>query len=208
MTETIGLVVAAYVLGSVPFGFMIARAGGVDLRQVGSGNIGSTNVYRALGLKIALLVFALDACKGLIATIIFPMLASARGSSVHLGLVCGIAVTLGSVAGVFMRFRGGKGVATAVGVFMGLVPLATAICLALWIVLVGVFKYVSLGSLCGAIALPILVAVFDREGTASNPVFYLSVAIAALVVVRHRSNIKRLLSGTENRIGRLEERTK
>jgi len=206
--QTIGLVIAAYVLGSVPFGFLIGKARGVDLRQVGSGNIGSTNVYRALGLRIALLVFALDACKGLVATIVFPMLASAQTSSIHLGLICGIAVTLGSVAGVFMRFRGGKGVATAVGVFIGLVPLATAICLAIWIVLVVIFKYVSLGSVCGAIALPTLIALFDREGAVTNPVFYLAVAIAAVVVVRHRSNIKRLLSGKEHRIGRLEERTK
>jgi glycerol-3-phosphate acyltransferase PlsY len=208
MIQNIGLIVAAYVLGSVPIGFIIGKARGVDLRQVGSGNTGSTNVYRALGLKIALLVFALDAGKGFVAAKVFPLFAGADLSPIRLGVYCGIAVILGSIAGLFMKFRGGKGVATGVGVFLGLAPLATVICLAIWVVLVKVFKYVSLGSLCGAIALPILIAVFEMGEVGANPVFYLAVTVAGLVVLRHRSNIERLRSGTENRVGRLEERSK
>ena len=204
--QTLGLLVAAYLLGSVPIGFMVGKARGVDLRRVGSGNTGTTNVYRALGLRIALVVFALDACKGLVAARLLPALVSSGEPAVRLGVRLGIAVIVGSLASVFMRFRGGKGVAVAVGVFIGLVPLETAICLALWAVLVLIFKYVSLGSICGAVALPVLVAVFGSGRPAANPVFYLSVAAAALVVLTHRSNIKRLLSGTENRIGRLKER--
>ena len=204
--QTLGLLVAAYLLGSVPIGFMVGKARGVDLRRVGSGNTGTTNVYRALGLRIALVVFALDACKGLVAARLLPALVSSGDSAVQLGVRLGIAVIVGSLASVFMRFRGGKGVAVAVGVFLGLVPLETAICLALWAVLVLIFKYVSLGSICGAVALPVLVAVFGSGRPAANPVFYLAVAAAALVVLTHRSNIKRLLSGTENRIGRLKER--
>jgi glycerol-3-phosphate acyltransferase PlsY len=204
--QTLVLLVAAYVLGSIPIGFMVGKARGVDLRRVGSGNTGTTNVYRALGLRIALMVFALDACKGLVAARLLPALAASGDSAIQLGVRCGIAVIVGSLASVFMRFRGGKGVAVAVGVFIGLVPLETAICLAIWTVLVLIFKYVSLGSICGAIALPILVAVLGSGRAAANPVFYLAVAAAGLVVLSHRSNIKRLVSGTENRIGRLKER--
>jgi glycerol-3-phosphate acyltransferase PlsY len=207
MISIVCLTLAAYVLGSVPFGFIVGKARGIDLRQVGSGNIGTTNVYRAFGLKVALAVFALDLCKGLVATRIFPAIMSADVPLIYLSFTYGIAVIVGGVASVFMRFRGGKGVATAVGVFMGLVPLATVICLGMWAVLVAVFRYVSLGSICGAIALPVLVAVLKKGNLARNPVFYLAIAVAAVVVARHRSNIKRLLEGTENRVGRLEERT-
>jgi glycerol-3-phosphate acyltransferase PlsY len=207
MIQTLGLITAAYVLGSIPFGFMVGKARGVDLRRVGSGNTGTTNIYRAVGLRIALVVFALDACKGLVAARALPALVGGGDSAVQLGVDCGIAVIAGSVASVFMRFRGGKGVAVAVGIVIGLAPLATAICLMLWTVLVVIFRYVSLGSICGAIALPILVALFGSERAAADPVFYLAVTVAGLVVLSHRSNIRRLLSGTENRIGRLEERS-
>jgi glycerol-3-phosphate acyltransferase PlsY len=100
-----------------------------------------------------------------------------------------------------MRFRGGKGVAASVGVFLGLTPIATAICLGIWAALFARFRYVSLGSLVGAACLPILMAVLDRDGFTGDPVFYLALVVAAIVIVRHRSNIRRLMNGTENRIG-------
>ena len=202
----IGLAVAAYVIGSVPVGFIVGSAKGLDLRELGSGNIGTTNVYRALGLTAAVLVFALDVFKGLVATRILPEIWNAGLQGEYLALICGLAVIGGSVAGVFMRFRGGKGVATAVGVFLGLEPLATAVCLGLWAGLVAKFGYVSLGSITGAIALPILIIGLNHDSFATSPVFYLAVLVALIVVVRHKSNISRLRRGTEHRISRLEEK--
>jgi len=196
------LAVAAYLLGSIPFGFLIARARGVDLRQVGSGNIGSTNIYRALGIGIALLVFALDAGKGLVATRVLPLGLQEGMHTVGARLIFGAAVMLGSVASVFMGFRGGKGVATGAGVFLGLAPLAAAICIGLWAVIVAISKYVSLGSLAAAAALPILVAAFGGSSFGRDPIFYLAIAVTVLVVVRHRSNVRRLVSGTEHKVGR------
>jgi glycerol-3-phosphate acyltransferase PlsY len=205
MVEIFGLVVVAYLIGSVPFGFVVARARGIDLRKMGSGNIGATNVYRAMGLRIALFVFTLDVCKGFIATRVLPTLIVTDTETGYLRLVCALGVLAGSIAGVFMRFRGGKGVATGVGVFLGLAPVVTLICLGIWAGLVAKFRYVSLGSICGAVALPVLLLVLGGISYATNPVFYLALIVAALVVVRHVANIRRLLTGTEHRIGRTRE---
>jgi glycerol-3-phosphate acyltransferase PlsY len=202
MLRMVALAVAAYLLGSIPFGFVIARARGVDLRRVGSGNIGSTNIYRALGFGIALAVFALDAAKGLLATRAMPLAVPEAHRYAWAGLVLGLAVMLGSISSIFMRFRGGKGVATGAGVFLGLAPLATVICIGAWAGIVAVWKYVSLGSLAAAAALPILVAAFDGSDFARDPVFYLAIAVTVLVFARHRSNLRRLLAGTENKVGR------
>ena len=191
----------SYLIGSIPFGFLVGRAKGIDLRTVGSGNIGSTNVYRALGLGTAILVFALDAGKGFAGTRIVPMLGASAWDAGYVRLICAAATILGSVAGVFMRFRGGKGVAAGAGVFLGLAPLPTGICLGIWVGLVALTKYVSVGSLAAAASLPVLVAAFNRFEYSHDPVFYLAAAVAAVVFVRHRANLKRLADGTENRVG-------
>jgi glycerol-3-phosphate acyltransferase PlsY len=202
MLEIIGLALAAYLIGSIPIGFIAGKAGGVDLRTIGSGNYGATNVYRAFGLKLALLVFVLDVAKGFVGTRVLPLLWEADISMEWLRLVCGISVIAGSVASIFMKFRGGKGVANSVGVFLGLTPAATGICLAVWGALFARFRYVSLGSITGAICLPILTAVLAEEPRFTrDPVFYLALVVAVIVIARHRANIKRLLKGTENRIG-------
>lgn len=202
MLHPVLLTVAAYLLGSVPFGFLVGKARGVDLRRVGSGNIGSTNIYRALGLRVALLVFLLDAGKGVAATRVLPAISAGDLDVALLRLICGLGVVAGSVASVFMRFKGGKGVATGAGVFLGLAPLAAAICIAVWAALVAAFKYVSLGSLAAAALLPALVALLDRSGYSRNPVFYLALVVACVVIVRHRSNIARLLGRREHKVGR------
>jgi glycerol-3-phosphate acyltransferase PlsY len=202
MLAAAGLAALAYILGSVPFGFLVGKARGVDLRKTGSGNIGATNIYRALGLKTALGVFALDAAKGLAATDLIPLAYPHAAGPSYLPLACGAGALLGSVASVFMRLKGGKGVATGAGVFLGLAPAATAICLALWVALVAASKYVSLGSMVAAAALPALLAAFRPERFTTDPVFYLSLVVAVLVWVRHRANIKRLVRGTEHRVGR------
>jgi len=194
--------VLAYLVGSVPFGFLVGRARGVDLRKVGSGNVGSTNVYRALGLRVALFVFALDAGKGLVATRLISMIGAGVLDATYMRLIAALAVMLGSVAGVFMRFRGGKGVATGAGVFLGLAPLATVISIAAWAALVAATRIVSVGSLAAAAVLPALVGALASQGYVRNPVFYLALVVAGIVFVSHRSNIGRLLQGRENRVGR------
>jgi glycerol-3-phosphate acyltransferase PlsY len=196
------LAVLAYLIGSIPIGFMIAKARGVDLRTIGSGNVGATNVYRAFGFRLAIFVFILDVTKGFIGTAVLPAIWTPAALSITwVRIICGIAAIAGSIASVFMKLRGGKGVATAVGVFLALEPISTIISLVIWTVLFLRYRYVSLGSIAGTTALPILIALFKRKGLLGYPVFYLSLLVAMIVIVRHRSNIGRLLRGTENRIG-------
>ena len=195
-------IVLSYLLGSVPIGYLYARARGVDLRKIGSGNIGATNVYRAFGKAPAIVIFWLDVAKGLVAVVLIARLGAGWE---YTAILCGLAAIAGHVTSPFMGFKGGKGVATAVGVFLGLAPLATAICLGIWALLFGLFRYVSLGSIVGAVVCPIMIWVLDREGYRSDPVFYFALLVAVLVVITHRSNIRRLLKGTENRIGKRAE---
>ena len=202
MLEIIGLAVAAYLIGSIPIGFIVGKARGMDLRTVGSGNYGATNVYRAFNFRLAILVFMLDLTKGFVATRVLPLLWAVDMDIGWVRIICGVSVITGSVASIYMRFRGGKGVANSVGVFLGLTPLATCICLGIWGALFARFRYVSLGSIIGAICLPVLIAVLGRGTFMRDPVFYLALLVAVIVVVRHRSNIRRLIDGTENRIGR------
>jgi len=202
MIGTILAIVLSYLLGSVPIGYIYGRARGVDLRKIGSGNIGATNVYRAFGKAPAIIIFWLDVAKGLVAVLIIARLGAGWQ---YAAIVCGLAAIAGHVTSPFMGFRGGKGVATAVGVFLGLAPVATAICLGIWAALFASFRYVSLGSITGAIALPILIWLLDRDGYRTSPVFYFALLVALLVVITHRSNIRRLINGTENRIGKRAE---
>jgi glycerol-3-phosphate acyltransferase PlsY len=200
------LALLAYLVGSIPIGFMIGKARGVDLRTIGSGNVGATNVYRAFGFRLAIFVFMLDVSKGFVGTAVLPAIWTPDALSMTwVRIICGVAVISGSIASVFMRFRGGKGVAAAVGVFLALEPLSTIIGLAIWTVLFLRYRYVSLGSIVGATALPVLIALFNRKGLLGYPVFYLSLLVALIVILRHRSNIGRLLKGTENRIGSARE---
>jgi glycerol-3-phosphate acyltransferase PlsY len=204
MGGTLLAIALSYLLGSVPIGYIYARARGVDLRKIGSGNIGATNVYRAFGKAPAIAIFWLDVAKGLIAVVLIAKLGAGWEFT---AVACGLAAIAGHVTSPFMKFKGGKGVATAVGVFLGLTPVATAICLGIWAVLFASFRYVSLGSITGAVALPILIWLFDRDGYRGSPVFYFALLVAVLVVITHRSNIRRLLNGTENRIGKRAEET-
>ncbi len=200
MGPVIIAIALSYLLGSVPIGYLYARAQGVDLRKIGSGNTGATNVYRAFGKKApAITIFWLDVGKGLVATALFARLG---GGWEYTAIACGLAAIAGNLASVFMKFKGGKGVATAVGAFLGLAPIPTLICLGIWGALFAAFRYVSLGSIAGAVALPVFVWLFGRAGWRSDPVFYFALLVALIVVITHRSNIRRLIAGTENRIGR------
>ena len=185
--------IIAYLLGSVPNGLLLCRAiWHIDIREHGSRNIGATNVYRTLGKGPGALVFALDFLKGFLAVYIAMLLVGTPFSMV-LG---GIAAILGHSASVFLRFKGGKGVATGLGVIAMLMPAVTGVVFLAWLVIVLVTRYVSLGSIVGAALVPVLVFFFGCP--TEYTVF--GVLAAVLVIVRHHTNITRLLNGTESKI--------
>jgi acyl phosphate:glycerol-3-phosphate acyltransferase len=191
------LLLVAYLIGSVPFGLLVARAFNrdLDLRAVGSGNIGATNVARAVGKAPGILTLLLDAGKGIFALALAGQL---MGPSAHGWLaLAGGAVFLGHVFPVYLRFRGGKGVATALGVMAYLSPVTVFVLVVLFVAVVYFTRYVSLGSLCAAVGLPLVVALLAGPRAYLN----LSLLIAFVVIYKHRENIHRLLAGEENRLG-------
>jgi len=186
--------IVGYTVGSLPIGYLIAsRLRGIDLRRVGSGNVGATNVYRAAGLSTALLVIAVDFAKGAGSVLLAARMLAGPSAPV----AAGVAAVVGHVYPVWLRFRGGKGVATACGAFSILAPFATAIAAGMFVVTVWATRYVSLGSVVATISLPTL-AWLTR---ASMPVVTGGVVAALLIVERHRGNLARLRAGTERRFG-------
>ena len=195
-----------YLLGSCPSGLLVSRARGVDIRRHGSGNIGATNVLRVLGKRWGYLVFALDALKGSAAVWIAFGLASAinPGGPYRevVGIAGGLACILGHTFPVWLRFRGGKGVATSAGVLLGLMPVAVVSVFAVWLVLFKSTRYVSLASIGAAFALPLFVILYLRIKMLTGPsLLPFSILIAGVVIWRHRSNIQRLFRGNEQRFG-------
>ena len=183
----------SYLLGSIPNGLWLCRAlWHVDLRQHGSHNIGATNAWRTLGKGPGFLVFFLDMLKGLLAVWLCEMLV---GTPLVM-ILCGVLAIVGHSLSLFLRFHGGKGVATGLGVILMLMPKVTVIVFLVWLLLVLATRYVSLGSIIAAALVPVLALVFGY------PALYVAFGVlaAALIIVRHRSNITRLLNGTENRI--------
>ncbi len=215
----VGMVAMAYLCGALPFGLLIGFARGVDIRKHGSGNIGATNAGRVLGRGYGILAFALDLLKGTLPTLLaghwLHRLASAgQIDNVWMfaaWLLVAITCVLGHVLPVYLKFKGGKGVATSLGVLLGIYPyctLAALMAFALWSVLTVVTRYVSLASILAAIGYPIFFVVLASWYRASWgeigelwPLYLFNIVIAGLVVYRHRSNIQRLLRGEEPRIG-------
>ena len=196
-------VVLSYLAGSIPAAYMAGKSRGIDLRRYGSGNLGATNVVRTLGWKVGLLVFAFDVAKGALPVLLLPRWTTGPLSPQVVAILCGVAAILGHFRPIFLRFgKGGKGVATATGVFFALAPLPMLAALALFGVVVLVSGYVSLGSLIAAFVLPVLL--FVTEGVRS-PVFQISVVLSAFVFWTHRANIRRLRRGEEYRFGRKAE---
>jgi acyl phosphate:glycerol-3-phosphate acyltransferase len=205
MNGVVALVIApliGYVCGSLPFGLWLGRGlRGVDVRTMGSGNLGATNVYRSLGRGIGIATLALDLAKGALPVALVP--AGPIGAAFPGGVaVCAIAVGLGAILGhvfTFLAgFRGGKGVATAAGVVLALAPWATLICLAIFVVTVALTRFISVGSILASAAFPVAVALLSPLGI-HQPVFAFGVAVAALLIWRHRDNIGRLKRGEERR---------
>jgi glycerol-3-phosphate acyltransferase PlsY len=193
-------VVLAYLIGSIPSAYLAGRlARGIDLRQHGSGNLGATNVLRVLGWRVALPVFVVDLLKGALPVLFLPRLAATPRPELW-AIAYGVAAIVGHVRPIFLLWKGGgKGVATAAGVFLALTPIPTLIGIAVFVAVLLVSGYVSLGSLAAAVALPLAVLVLDG---AHSPVLVVAVLVAFFVFWTHRANIGRLRRGEEHRFGR------
>lgn len=217
-------IIGAYLLGSIPFGLLIAKAHGKDLRSIGSGNIGATNVSRALGRKWAYICFSLDMLKGLAPMLVTMFLVrNAMSAQAHpqkvvllwLWLAVGCAAILGHIFPMYLKFKGGKGVATSFGVALGLWPYYTvcaAATVAVWGAVALIWRYVSLASITASIAFPVVLAAATALTPGWKfaelwPLFVGATAIPVMVIVRHWENIKRLPAGTEGKILKSKPKT-
>jgi glycerol-3-phosphate acyltransferase PlsY len=188
----------SYLLGAIPTSYWVGRAAyGIDLREHGSGNLGATNVYRVLGWKAALPVMLVDVAKGFVPAWLFPRLESAPWSW---ALAYGTAAVLGHVYSLFVRFKGGKGVATSGGVMLGLAPWAVLAAFAVWALVVFTTRIVSLGSILAAVTVPVALLFLPDQG--GRPLLWFTLALAAFVIWAHRANLGRLVRGQEHRFGR------
>jgi acyl phosphate:glycerol-3-phosphate acyltransferase len=191
------LLLLSYLIGAIPSSYIAGRlVRGVDLRRQGSGNLGASNTFRVLGSRVAAPVMVFDVLKGWFPTWVFPLWDTSVAW--QWGLAYGAAAIIGHVFPVYLRFRGGKGVATAAGVFLALAPSALLTAFLVWLIVLAIFRMVSLASLAAALAMvAVLLAVETRAA-----VIWLGVAIAGFVIFAHRSNIGRILRGKEYRFGR------
>lgn len=207
MVTLAALLVSSYLLGSIPFGYLAGRLGGIDIRQAGSGNVGATNVVRVLGKRYGYPVFALDFLKGFGAVKISMLIAPGRPPEWDSPEIFGILAALSSVLGhlypPWLKFKGGKGVATSAGALLALTPVATLIGVAIWIIVFWLTRYVSLASITAAVVLPVVILVVSsQDQNKGRPLVYSSACVAAVVIWRHRSNLSRLMRGTEPRFTR------
>lgn len=187
----------AYLIGSIPTAFLVVKQlKQVDVRSVGSGNVGATNVTRAAGFKAGLFVFLVDALKGVVAVkVVAPLLLP---QEILGGLACGLAAVVGHIAPIFLGFRGGKGVATTIGVMISALPMPALACLGAWLVVFLVWRYISLASLVAMLILPPAMALSGYPPASVA----IGAAVALLVVAKHHANIDRLRQGTEHRFGK------
>ncbi len=201
--ETIVLCIVAYLFGAVPFGLLVAKSRGVDIRQHGSGNIGATNVFRVIGKGWGIFTFVLDALKGFIPAFAFPILGHIEPAMrSEYGVLFGFMAILGHSFPVYLKFKGGKGVATSAGMLLGIAWLVVAIGFVCWVLCMVLSRYVSLSSIVAAFAVAIASWLHPHYPILVKVAL---TALAVLVIWLHRANIKRLLNGTENRFGKKKE---
>ena len=193
MKESVFAVTLGYLLGSIPFALLLARRRGIELREVGSRNVGAANVLRTAGVGPAVAVMLLDAAKGTFAVVTARLMTS----DVSVLTVAGVAAIVGHIYPAWLRFHGGKGVATSAGVFAVLAPFATGVAALVFVATIAATRFTSAGSIAGALALPVAAA----AANVPNPVVGGAIVAAVLVIVRHRDNLARLAAGTERRIG-------
>jgi len=196
--------IEGYLLGSIPTGYLVAAARGIDIRTLGSGNIGATNVFRFLGVPAGVFVLLADAFKGWLAVVLATQLvwswyqpAGGQQAREWLAIIAGLSAILGHNFTCWLHFKGGKGIATSAGVLLALVPLALPIILGVWTLIFMLTRFVSLASISAAAMLP-LAALVTRE---SLTMIIVTGAMGGLAIYKHKTNIQRLLKGTENRIG-------
>lgn len=206
-------VTGAYLVGGIPFGLLFGKIYGVDIRKLGSGNIGATNVFRTIGARAGIPAFVLDVSKGLVPVLIWKYLVycPADGGEMARNIVSigiGIAAVLGHNFTPFLKFKGGKGVATTLGAGLGLTPETACTALLVFAAVVLASRYVSLGSLAAACVAPLFHLGYRKTFHPASPEIEITIFLgvtALLIVVRHRSNIRRLIAGTENRLGGKKE---
>lgn len=207
MLTLVVLLIGSYLFGSIPFGYLAGRLVGIDIRQAGSGNVGATNVVRVLGKRFGYPVLALDVLKGFGAVKIAMLIAPGRPPEWNSPEIFGILAAMSSVLGhlypPWLKFKGGKGVATSAGALFALTPVATLVGVAIWIIVFWLTRYVSLASMIAAGVLPIVILVVSsQDQNKRRPLVYSSACVATVVVWRHRSNLSRLMRGTEPRFTR------
>jgi glycerol-3-phosphate acyltransferase PlsY len=220
------IALGAYLLGSIPTGFLVAKAKGIDIRSVGSGNIGATNAMRVLGKPAGFFVLMLDVLKGYAAvTLLPPMIFDGYFHwikqhtpylveyfrdqpdkvHIHMFMLAGIFAVLGHNYPCWLKFKGGKGIATTAGVYLALAPWALLIALVIFILAVALTRYMSVGSIAGAIALPVAVWILSPDNLLLGIV---TTALGVMAIYKHKANIQRLMAGTENRLGKKPEAPK
>jgi len=198
---------ASYFLGSIPAGYLAGRIAGIDIRHAGSGNIGATNVTRVLGKHYGYPVFIVDFLKGLMA-VTMSILIEKRAQPLSvptelIGIIAAISCVIGHSFPVWLSFKGGKGVATSMGALFGLMPFVALIAVAVWVITFEMTRYVSVASMTAALAVPISILILmPLKQTSGTALLYFSISLAALVIFRHRSNLSRLVRGTEPRFKR------
>lgn len=192
-------IVASYLMGSIPTGYWYGRLRGVDIRTLGSGNVGASNVQRSLGTTAGVIVLLVDAAKGFLAVFLLSNLTPFPASD-FVRVACGLAAILGHTYTLFLNFKGGKGVATTYGVMLALAPFSTLLVLLAFLAVVAVWRLISLGSLVSAVLFPFLIWLVGESGQFFT-IFLLSVFVGVVIFMRHRSNIHRILTGTESKLG-------
>jgi len=206
MVTLVVVLVGSYLLGSIPFGYVISRIAGVDIRRTGSGNVGATNVVRVLGKRYGYPVFVLDFLKGFGAVKISTLLATGPPPDWNSPELFGIIAAVSSVVGhsypLWLKFKGGKGVATSAGALFALTAIGGLSGLGIWIAIFWLTRYVSVASITAALLLPVVILVISWRDERPRAIFYFSLCAAAVVIWRHRSNLSRLMRGTEPRFTR------
>jgi len=199
MSNIIIAVILAYLLGSIPTSFIFGKLKGIDIRKVGSGNVGATNALRILGTKIGIITLLIDILKGFAAISLGKYFL--KNPSQIVLIILGISAILGHIFTVFLNFKGGKGVATSTGVFLALLPVPLLIALAVFVVTVFFSKYVSLGSILASITLLITELIINiRNSFADLSLLIFVFFVSLFIVIRHKANIKRIIAGNENKI--------
>lgn len=196
--------VVCYLIGGIPFGLLIGKSKGIDIREHGSGNIGATNVLRTLGKRLGIFCFSLDVLKGMVPVLIAVRIARVQDWPMQnmTPVFAVFAVVAGHVWCPFLKFKGGKGVATSAGGILAVAPLPAACALVIWYITFTISRYVSLASIVAAAVLPLAAVIIGRfvpRMALERPTLVLLIILAVLIIIKHRANIKRLLAGTENR---------